>query len=363
VTVRDHLSQHERAENLPLITNHAAVVDISPMDRSRNREVLRELVAVLDRHGTDDWERDRPEASDACRRWVRDRLDELDYRGRARPLNEYLRADDRGRRPGAKLAALQERYLRPYPALFTVTVEADVPLDFVAGQYLCLRYQGTHRAYSVASSPTRDEIEFCVRRVPGGRMTSDLAVTLDVGDEVTLRGPYGELVMETPSKRDLVFLATGTGVAPFKSMIDFVFEEGRDIHRGSERDVWLFLGVGWEDDLPYHRAFRALAAERENFHYVPTLSRERYLTDWDGETDYVQETLVKYVADDRLPERLGRSLEKFRDLDPKTDIETRIDPNSAEVYGCGLNAMVDSLARAVDRLGVPEQHTEFEGFG
>lgn len=101
---------------------------------------------------------------------------------------------------------------------------------------------------------------------------------LAVGDHLSIRGPFGgEFVLQEPSTRDLVFLATGTGVAPLKSMIDYCFEEGLDEYRGTRRDVWLFLGASWVDDLPNYDAFRELSTARDNFHFVPTASRESFL--------------------------------------------------------------------------------------
>lgn len=280
------------------------------------------------------------------------------------PLNQYLPEHHREGAVGYKLRALQERYLRAYPSLIRFTVETDEQLDFVAGQYICVRYRGTTRPYSVANSPTDDTIEFCIRRVPGGRLTSDLVETLSVGDTITLRGPYGDFVMEPPSSRDLVFLATGTGVAPFRSMIDYCLETGRDVFEDRARDIWLFLGVSGEDDLPYRQHFRQLEREIEQFHFVPTLSRERYLSDWRGETAYVQHVLVKYFTEaSRADGDLPAEFEEYRDDQPTCEIEQRIDPESVEVYACGINAMVYGLVDAVQRLGVPEKHTQFEGFG
>ncbi|MFC7082082.1 hypothetical protein [Halorussus caseinilyticus] len=115
------------------------------------------------------------------------------------------------------------------------------------------------------------------------------------GQYVTLRGPNGDFTVRQPSERDVVFRCTGTGVAPFRNTIAYTFEEGRDVYEGTERDFWLFLGTGWEDDVAYREKFERLADGRDNFHFVPTLSREEYLTDWDGETRYVQQTLLKYV--------------------------------------------------------------------
>jgi ferredoxin-NADP reductase len=234
---------------------------------------------------------------------------------------------------------------------------------FVAGQYVGLRYDGTPRAYSLASSPTRADLELCVRRVPGGRLSPQICDELAVGDELTLRGPYGELVLQDHSPRDKVFLATGTGVAPFKSMIDYVFETGRDEYGGESRDVWLFLGAAWEDDLPYLSAFRERHRRHDNFHFVPCLSREPTLSDWDGETDYVQHALLNHTDPSAVTTGLGERLERWLSQRPQSGVAARIAPANTEVYACGINAMVYSLVRAADRLGIPGARIESEGFG
>lgn len=363
MNVRDHLSQHETAEELPLITESATVVEISAMDHNRNHEVIAAIMETLNNYGTEAWHAEKPSDDEASRRWIRDQLD-FDDENREEPFNQYLQEAKREGTVGKKLSALQQRYRRPYPSLLRLRVETDDPIDFVPGQYLSIRYQDITRPYSVASSPNRDDIEFCIRRVPGGDLTPELSVELSEGDTVTLRGPYGEFVMEDPSERDMVFLATGTGVAPFKSMIEYVFEEARDVHEGKTRDVWLFLGCGWEDDLPYREEFRALANNQANFHFVPTLSREAYLSDWTGEMAYVQSTLVKYLADEALSDvDLDPEFEPYQTEEPRYPIEAQLKPASMEVYACGINAMVYDLVDAVARLGVDEEHTQFEGFG
>lgn len=362
--IRPHLSQHDAVEALPLVTESAVVTDVSAMDENRTNEVVSELRKTLDEHGTDAWRRARPATDEACDDWIGEQLDAVDYLEGGTPLTRYLSEAQQADALGEKLAALQGRYLQPYPSLLRITVETDDPVAFAAGQYLSVRYQDTTRVYSIASSPSRDELEFCVRRVPGGEMTAELAVDLEAGETVTLRGPYGELLLEEPSRRDLVFLATGTGVAPFKSMIDSVFATGRGRYEDTARDVWLILGAAWEDTLPYREAFQSYANERENFHFVPTVSRESYLTDWTGETAYVQYTLAKYLEDDAIDDQsLPTEFERYRHEPPRHPIEARLDPSKLEVYACGLNAMVSSLVEAAERLGVPPEHTQFEGFG
>jgi CDP-4-dehydro-6-deoxyglucose reductase len=260
-----------------------------------------------------------------------------------------------------ELSALVQRTERPYPSLVRIRFELEDELSFVPGQYVRITYGDEEpRVYSVASSPNADHMELCVRRVPGGELTPTLCDRAESGDELFVRGPFGEeFTLREPSPRAMVFVATGTGVAPFKSMIDYTFEEGRDRYESEPRDVWLFLGSSWEDHLPYHGAFSELAAEHEHFHYVPTLSRERYLSEWAGETEYVQRVLEKYVDEDRVDDGgsgwVGEPV--------ATDVDARIDPGSMEAYVCGIGAMTESVTDVLSGLGLDEELCRVESYG
>ena len=346
-TVREHMARHDDPGELPLVTESARVVDVTPMDEGRNDEVRHAVAScceALDRPSLVERRPDEPPDVD----W--DGVESLLESGAAGPVIDAL-------------ADCYERFRRPYPSLLSIRVRVDDgPIAFVPGQYVTVRFMDTPRPYSVASSPTEDVLEFCVRRVPGGRLTTDLFESLDPGDEVTIRGPNGHFVLGEPSTRDLAFLATGTGVAPLKSMLEYALETGQDTADGTRRDCWCFLGCGWEDDLPYREYFRALDAEYEHVHFVPTLTRERHLTDWQGETAYVQRTLMKYLTDD-APDPVDPSLAAYRDREPATDVDARIDPRNLEVYACGVSAMVETLLDAVEQVGVPERYASGEGFG
>jgi ferredoxin-NADP reductase len=341
------LGHHDVAEELPLVTDSGTVTLVEAMDHNRVgacRDALRELLAP---HGHADWVEEvlTPDNWDRFRKWVRE--------------SETL-----GDRTVANVETLVNRIERPYPSLFRIRVALDEPLSFAPGQYATLRVFDTPRPYSIANSPNDDELEFCIRRVPGGRLTSDLYDRLDAGDEVTIRGPSGEMVLDPPTERGIVFLATGTGVAPYKSMIDYIFEEGRDVIDGQPRDIWLFLGCGWEDDLPYREQFRAYDEEYDHFHFVPTLSRERLLSDWKGERDYVQHVFLKYLAEDALAgEDLPAELEPFGTDDPVRADAARIDPDAIELFACGVTAMVSVLVEVARTVGVPEERMQYEGFG
>jgi len=341
--VREHAAQHDAIGDLPLVTESATVTAVERMDRDRRPEIRETVSGWLDARGPDlegpttdpdSWDRLRAALADA------------DHPRLAR-----------------RVATVAERYRRPKPMLVRVGLRTARPLEFLAGQYVGLRYGDHARAYSLASSPTDDELELCVRRVPGGRLSPRIAGELSPGEAVTLRGPHGDLVLDDHGGRDLAFMATGTGVAPLRSMLRYLFATGRDDTGDGRRDVWLFLGAGWLDDLPYHREFRELAAERANFHYVPTLSRESVLGDWDGETDYVQHAFLKHVDPATVTAGVDGRVERWLGRRPDSGVDARLDPARTEVYACGVNAMVHGLVASARAVGVPERHVASEGFG
>ncbi|MFB6177654.1 MAG: ferredoxin--NADP reductase [Halobaculum sp.] len=348
MTIRPHKSTHDRIGDLPLVTESARVTDVTTMDRDRRAEVREAVARWLDDAGLADEYAIGTSVSD----WRR--------------LHERLAGDGHAEL-ARRVGTLSERAARPKPMLVRTEFETEREFDFLAGQYVGVRYEDAARAYSIASPPTSDRVEICVRRVPDGKLSPRICGDLEVGDRVTLRGPHGDLVLDESSSRDLVFLATGTGVAPFKSMIDYVFEEGLDTVGGEQRDVWLFLGAAWADDLPYGDEFRERAARHDNFHFVPCLSRESILTDWQGETDYVQHALLKHVDPSTVTTAVDERVESLLTRSPvAADGESsraRIDPSEVDVYACGINAMVYGLVAAVRSVGVPETRIESEGFG
>src|ERR1700687_5071719 len=171
------------------------------------------------------------------------------------------------------------RLVRPVPLSefprhleFEVT---DAPrFGFVPGQWLSLKAntpdgEEITRAYSIASAPSENgHVAFCLNRVQDGFMSNYLC-TLDKGATIAFQGPFGDFILRPPL-RDTVFIATGTGIAPFRSMLHWLLAE-KDRHRG--REFWLLFGARGEQDIYYRDEFERLAAEHNNFHFLPTLSR------------------------------------------------------------------------------------------
>src|SRR6266404_1790993 len=167
-------------------------------------------------------------------------------------------------------------------------------LGFVPGQWLSLKAstpdgEEITRAYSIASPPSEDaRFAFCLNRVQDGFMSNYLC-DMREGAEISFQGPFGAFILRPPL-RDTVFIATGTGIAPFRSMLHWLLAE-RERHRG--REFWLLLGARGEQDIYYREEFERLAAEHPNFHFLPTLSRAG--PEWKGLRGYVQEHLAEIV--------------------------------------------------------------------
>ena len=159
---------------------------------------------------------------------------------------------------------------------------------FVAGQWLSFKtdkidHEEITRAYSIASPPSDDNhFSLCLNRVQDGHMSNFLC-DMTPSDEISAQGPFGDFILRPPM-RDTIFVATGTGIAPLRSMLHWLLG---DESRHLEKQLWLVFGNRSEKDIYYHREFLSLAAKHPNFHYLPTLSRGDAA--WQGLRGYVQE--------------------------------------------------------------------------
>jgi len=192
------------------------------------------------------------------------------------------------------------RVLRSTPlSEFTKHIEFEVTglphFGFVPGQWLSVKTttpggEEMTRAYSIASPPTENgSVAFCLNRVQDGFMSNYLC-NLEVGETISFQGPFGDFTLRPPL-RDTVFIATGTGVAPFRSMLHWLLAEKE---RHQDRQFWLLFGARRQQDLYYRDEFEQLAMEHGNFHFQPTLSRAE--EDWPGLRGYVQQHLGEIVG-------------------------------------------------------------------
>ena len=135
------------------------------------------------------------------------------------------------------------------------------------------------RSYSIASMPGEGNIiELVIVHLEGGLASKYFFTDIKVGSTLTLRGPQGVFVLPDRLEKDLFLIATGTGIAPFRSMLQYI-----DHHKVPHGQINLLFGTRTRQDLLYTDEMRLLEKKIPPFTYIPTLSRE----EWDGATGYV----------------------------------------------------------------------------
>ena len=169
-------------------------------------------------------------------------------------------------------------------------VSALAQFRFVPGQWLSLKTSTADgeeitRAYSLASAPSGDSrFALCLNRVQDGFMSNFLC-DMKEGAEISCQGPFGDFIPRRPIA-DTIFIATGTGIAPFRSMLQWLFDPSQESSR-DHKQFYLVFGNRTDGDIYYHDEFLHFAHQHTNFHYLPTLSRGG--TAWQGLRGYVQE--------------------------------------------------------------------------
>ena len=218
----------------------------------------------------------------------------------------------RGQRRAPDLAdnavLVARELLSPTVARLVVRPDAGVGA-FVAGQYLALGVRVddrlVQRRYSTASDPaTADAHEFIVRRVPDGALTPQLWA-LPVGSRVRLGPPRGAFTLVTGDQRPHLFVATGTGLAPFLGMLRTL------ARRPNPPRTILLHGAAREEDLVCRDEIAALAAGGLPMTYVPTVSRpdDPANRGWRGRTGRAETALTSVLRSaDLLPGSLSAYL-------------------------------------------------------
>jgi CDP-4-dehydro-6-deoxyglucose reductase len=201
-------------------------------------------------------------------------------------------------------------------------------LDFAAGQFVSFKDlvagKEITRAYSLASAPSDiSRFELCLNRVEDGHLSPRL-FEMRPGDTIEMSLPLGTFVLRDPP-RDSIFVATGTGIAPFRSLL-------RTHLNAASPAFTLLFGVRYASHLYYRDELEELARRFPHFRFWPTLSRPD--AGWSGRTGHVQTHLEEAAG--------GR-----RDLD---------------VYLCGLKQMVDGARGMLKEMGFDRKQIRYEKY-
>jgi benzoate/toluate 1,2-dioxygenase reductase component len=209
---------------------------------------------------------------------------------------------------------------------FGLRVKLSKPIGFLPGQYVNIGVPGSgrHRSYSFSSAPGAGEASFLIRNLPGGLMSTWLGQQAKPGDALELTGPMGAFYLR-PIQRPQLWLAGGTGLAPFLSMLEKVADEGTD------QPIHLYYAVTRAADLVELERLQQLAERIDRLTLVTILAAEDEEHERKG-----------FVTD-----HLG--LEDFNGGD-------------ADVYLCGPPPMVEAVRRHMAEFGIQPASFHFEKF-
>lgn len=223
---------------------------------------------------------------------------------------------------------IESREIAPGVRHFVFEAVGTERLDFVPGQFTSFteKIAGKEitRAYSLASAPSgTNRFELCLNRVEPGHLSPRL-FDMKPGDCIGMRPPLGMFVLRQPP-RDSILIATGTGVAPFRSILQ--------AHLNASSPAFtLLFGVRYESHLLYRAEFEQLAQRFPNFRFWPTLTRPE--AGWTGRQGRVQAHLSETIGD-------------RRDVD---------------FYLCGLKEMVDDVRSVLKAQGFDRKQIFYEKY-
>ena len=190
---------------------------------------------------------------------------------------------------------------------------ANDALRYHAGQYVeFILRDGARRSYSMANAPHNGPgVELHIRHMPGGKFTDHVFTAMKEKEILRVEGPFGSFYLREDSGKPMILLASGTGFAPIKAVIEHMQ------HKGVARPATLYWGGRRPADLYLDDWVRSKMAEMPNLKYVPVISNALPEDNWTGRTGFVHQAVI----------------EDFPDL------------SGLQVYACGAPIVVDS-ARA-----------------
>lgn len=205
--------------------------------------------------------------------------------------------------------------------------------DFIPGQFVTLdlpiheKLNKRMRSYSIASWPDGSNIfELIIVLDKNGAGTNYIFDEVTVGSELTFRGAQGVFILTEPLDKDLYLICTGTGIAPFRSMVHGI--KNKNI---PHKNITLIFGCRTKDTLLYYDEMRKLEEEVPDFRYIPALSRE----EWEGRTGYIH-SIYEELCSDKKP---------------------------AHFLLCGWRGMIDEAKQRILNMGFEKSDIHVEIYG
>ncbi|MES1161831.1 MAG: CDP-6-deoxy-delta-3,4-glucoseen reductase [Rhizobacter sp.] len=241
-----------------------------------------------------------------------------------------------GEFPIRKMPTRVTTITKPAPdvAILQMQLPANDRLQYRAGQYVeFILRDGSRRSYSMANAPHTQEdkpgIELHLRHLPGGKFTDHVFTAMKEKDILRMEGPFGSFFVRDDTDKPMILLASGTGFAPIKAIIEHLQ------HSGSQRHAELYWGCRSKADLYLHDWALNAAATMPNLRYIPVLSEPKPEDEWTGRTGFVHQAVM------------------------------HDHPNlmNHQVYACGVPIMVESAKRDFEmKCGLPDDEFYADAF-
>ena len=219
---------------------------------------------------------------------------------------------------------------------FFEAIETEI-FDFIPGQFVTLdlpisdRPSKRLRSYTIASMPDNtNRFELIIVLLEPGSGSHYLFGNSNPGLEIKFRGPLGHFVLPAIIERDICFICTGTGIAPFRSQLLYLLE-----HKIPTKQIHLVYGSRHTSDLLYYEEMKKLEMEFPDFHFHATLSRETS-GNWPGPIGYVHPLYEKICEDGK------------KDMD---------------FYLCGWRMMIDEAKVRIKAMGYDNDRIKLEIYG
>lgn len=206
-------------------------------------------------------------------------------------------------------------------ALLSLKLPASERMQFMAGQYIdILLKDGKRRSFSLANAPHDDEtLQLHIRHVAGGTFSEYVFSQMQEKAILRFEGPLGTFFLREESEKPIVFLATGTGFAPIKSIVEHA------LHNHTQRPLTLYWGARHLPDIYMYDLPVQWQQTHPNFKFVPVLSQASAADSWKGRVGHVQDCVL----------------------------QDHVDVSGVQVYACGSPSMVEDAHKKLVAAGLP----------
>ncbi|MCL6571250.1 MAG: 2Fe-2S iron-sulfur cluster binding domain-containing protein [Bacillus sp. (in: Bacteria)] len=217
----------------------------------------------------------------------------------------------------------------------TLKLEEPEKINFHAGQFVDIYAPGGnfYRSFSMGNTPNESgKLEFMIKIFKDGKFSTLLDEKLQVGDQLEVRGPFGNCIRREDNQGDILLIGGGSGMAPLWSILNDMNQ------KNVKRNVTFFYGARSKRDLFYLEKFAEIEKHLAGFRFVPALSEPSEEDNWTGETGFITDVIDRY---------LKSSATSSKDL---------------EAFLCGPAPMIDAAIAVLRDNGVTTDRISFDKF-